>query len=179
MKNKSHHSKEALPLGNAFVTTPRKVIDWSYSQDLATCQKGWLFRFLWENCFYADSRITINGGHEVLCRRGEYIGTQREIAKKIKIMGASAVKNNLDKLKEEGFIEVERVNVKSRTRASRIRVLGYNDYNKPPSGSSAAKPKPHAATPVRQADPSQKESEEEEMTWYDQFLQKKKRDGRA
>ena len=188
MKSKSNYSKEVLhnDWGNGFVTMPRIIFDWMFGPDLATRQKGLLALFLWERCHYADSNITINGGHVVKCKRGEYIGTHREIAKKmgatvkgVKIMNESAVKSNLDKLKKEGLIEVERVNIDNKTYASRIRVLGYDRYNKPPSDSSAAKQKPCVVPPVGQTSPPEKKSGEAEGDWFDKLEERKKKEGRA
>ena len=160
MKKKANQGKETLPndWGDSFVTIPRNILDWLFSPDLATRQKGLLSLFLWRGCHYADSKITIKGGYVVLCRRSEYIDTQIEIAEKLKNFKMTdwAVKSNLKKLKEEGLIEVERVNVKKKdktesvkTLASRIRVLGYDDYNKPPSDSGQPKPKLYVATATK------------------------------
>ena len=180
MKKKANQGKETLPnnWGDSFVTIPRNIFDWVFSPDLATRQKGLLSLFLWRGCHYADSKITIKGGYGVLCRRSEYIASQIEIAEKLKNfkMTEWAVKSNLKKLKEEGLIKVERVNVKKKdktesvkTLASRIRVLGYDDYNKPPSDSGQPKPKPYVTTPKKQ-NPPVKEDEDDDDDWFEGFI---------
>ena len=173
-------SKGTTPLiwGNSFVTIPRRILEWMFSPDnTGTRLKGLLSLFLWGGCHFADSEITIKG-HGVLCKRGEYIASQSKIAEKL---GVKTVESALNNLRKEGLIEVERVNKDDRTLASRIRVVGYDDYNKGPVNYPGAKKKSDGATTKKKASSSVEENGEAKEETFDDYVKRKKKEkeGRA
>ncbi len=179
MKDRANHDNGTLPWGNSFVSIPRRIYEWLFSDDLATSRKGKLALFLWGKCHYADSDITIKGGYVVRCKRGEYIASQLKIAQCLGL-SKGIVDSTLEKLKKDGLIDVERVNVGDKTLCSRIRVVGYDNYNKPPSNSAKAKPKPYVKAPQEpHATPPARENGEAEMESFDEYVKRRKKEGRA
>ncbi len=94
------------------------------SEKLETRRRGTLLAFLFGNCYFENGYAELNG-RTVRCGRGEYVGSQREIADLLG-MKSSTANRILHSLAEDRLIAIETVEG-----GSRIRVLGYGKVTSP------------------------------------------------
>lgn len=108
-------------LGKSFVKIPRSIMDRLDSSHLAERQMARLHVCLFGLCYHTDGHATLDN-RKVVCRRGEYVGTQLRLAE---IAGIST--GSLSRLISK-MVKLQLICVNHIPGGSRIRVNGYDAF---------------------------------------------------
>lgn len=111
-------------LGKSYLMVPRVILDQLSSEILSERQQGQLHLLLFSNCLYMDGCMKLQG-RKVSCRKGEYVGTQEELARLIGIH-ITTLGHLIRKMVDQKLITVNRIKD-----GSRIRVNGYVEFTTP------------------------------------------------
>lgn len=117
--------------GKSFLTVPRVILNQLQSANLIVRQQGQLHLLLFAVCYFKDGYAMVNDC-KVSCRKGEYVGTQAELAR-LSGINASTVNILLHKMADMKLITINRI-----TNGSRIRVNGYVDFTTVPETTNAS-----------------------------------------
>lgn len=114
---RSVNEKQAIDLmGLPYVKIPRYTLDLLKSP--TTRQLGQLHLLLFDICFFADGYACLNG-RKVPCKRGEYVGTQQQLAD-LSGINIGSVNRLIRKLEAMNLISVTKIQG-----GSLIKVHGY------------------------------------------------------
>ncbi|WP_304248521.1 helix-turn-helix domain-containing protein [Parabacteroides gordonii] len=114
---RSVNEKQAIDLmGLPYVKIPRYTLDLLKSP--ATRQLGQLHLLLFDICFFVDGYACLNG-RKVPCKRGEYVGTQQQLAD-LSGINIGSVNRLIRKLEAMNLISVTKIQG-----GSLIKVHGY------------------------------------------------------
>lgn len=130
---RSVNEKQAIDLmGLPYVKIPRYTLD--LLKRPATRQLGQLHLLLFDICFFADGYASLNG-RKVPCKRGEYVGTQQQLAD-LSGINIGSVNRLIRKLEAMNLISVTKIQG-----GSLIKVHGYTSLIAAPEikGSSQKK----------------------------------------
>lgn len=118
----TENEKVALDyLGKSFIKFPRSIMDRLDSHRLEERQMARLHLCLFGLCFYTDGHATLNN-RKVVCRRGEYVGTQLRLAE-ITGISAGSLSRLISKMAKQQLITVNHI-----PGGSRIHVNGYDTF---------------------------------------------------
>lgn len=117
-------------LGKAYLKVPRTILNQLHAKSVVTRQQGQLHLLLFVSCFFTDGYVVLNE-RPVSCRKGEYVGTQSELARWSKIH-PSTVSVLLHKMENEKLITLNHI-----PGGSRIRVNGYVEFTAVPEETEA------------------------------------------
>lgn len=143
--------------GNAFLKTPRVIIEKMFSSEKTTRTTARVHWYLFVSCNYADGHVRINGKREY-CFKGEYISTYMEIARVLEISDRT-VRRCIDKLVEESLVETTRCN-----NFICFRVCGYDKFTakeEPPTTVSKDEAKPNPAVKPKKEVLAERRAEED------------------
>jgi DNA-binding MarR family transcriptional regulator len=107
--------------GKGFIVIPRNLIVRICSDDDAERTKAWILLCLFHLSFFADGKVML-GDLSFECRRGEWIGTHRQLAKLSHIPSGN-IARLLKQLAGQGLITLTRL-----PGGTRICLLDYDAY---------------------------------------------------
>lgn len=114
---RSVNEKQAIDMmGLPYVKIPRYTLD--LMKNPATRQLGQLHLLLFDVCFFADGCAKLNG-QKVPCKRGEYVGTQQQLAD-LSGISIGSINRLIRKLEAMHLISVTKIQG-----GSLIKVHGY------------------------------------------------------
>lgn len=116
--------------GKAYLKVPRTILNQLHAKSVLVRQQGQLHLLLFAKCFFIDGYVELNG-EQVSCRKGEYVGTQAELAR-LSGIHASTVNILLHKMVDAKLLTLTRI-----PGGSRIRVNGYVDFTTVPEEKEA------------------------------------------
>ncbi|MCD8137547.1 MAG: helix-turn-helix domain-containing protein [Parabacteroides gordonii] len=118
----TENEKVALDyLGKSFVKTPRSIMDRLNSSYLPEQQMARLHLCLFGLCYHTDGYAILDN-RKVVCRRGEYVGTQTRLAE-IAGISIGSLSRLIKKMKKLHLITVNHI-----PGGSRIHVNGYDTF---------------------------------------------------
>jgi hypothetical protein len=120
------NDKEKLALsawGKPYIRVPRFLIDYVLRSDGVNQQAAILHLLLMSLCNFAASTTIINH-KEVACKRGEYVGTYRELSGYLGLR-YERIRRLLDKLVAQNWIEVTPM-----SKGIRIYLYGYDAFTR-------------------------------------------------
>ena len=127
---RSVNEKLAIDLmGLPYVKSPRYTLN--LLKCPATRQLGQLHILLFDICFFADGYAKLNG-RKVPCKRGEYVGTQQELAD-LSGINIGSINRLIRKLEALHLISVSKIQG-----GSLIKVHGYTSLIAPPETKDAS-----------------------------------------
>lgn len=109
-------------LGKSFVKMPRKVLAMSFSHQKNDRMYARIFMALVSMCYFKEGVVKL-GKYVYICRRGEYLGSYRELANRTDVSFGS-IGYYLKALSDDGLIEYEPV-----AGGSRIKVCNYDFFS--------------------------------------------------
>jgi DNA-binding transcriptional regulator YhcF (GntR family) len=118
--------------GKAYIKIPRNLIISLIKGNKENRQFIFLHLVLMTLCNYGESSIYRNG-KEMICKRGEYIGSLRQLAKDTGIP-ATTVRRLLDKLVAQNWIEVTPI-----SKGIRVYLYGYDSFTRSSSSQEGKK----------------------------------------
>lgn len=118
----AENEKVALDyLGKSFVKTPRSIMDRLNSSYLPEQQMARLHLCLFGLCYHTDGYAILDN-RKVVCRRGEYVGTQTRLAE-IAGISIGSLSRLINWMKKQQLITVTHL-----PGGSRIHVNGYDTF---------------------------------------------------
>lgn len=106
-------------MGNAYLVIPRSILERALSPEEQERQAGMLHLALLAKCYHSDGTVLLSGG-KVPCRRGEFVGSLRNLAKLAHICPTS-VYRQVARLVDQKLIIMNRI-----PGGSRVKVCGYD-----------------------------------------------------
>lgn len=128
MKSPKNTENEAIALnylGKTFIKIPRSIMERLSSVRLAERQMAQLHLCLFGVCYHTDGYVMLDNC-KVSCRRGEYIGSQLQLAR-IAGISLGSVSRLINKMEKLQLISVSRMRG-----GSRIQVKGYDVFTRIP-----------------------------------------------
>lgn len=118
----TENEKVALEyLGKSFVKTPRSIMNRLNSSYLPEQQMARLHLCLFGLCYHTDGYAILDN-RKVVCRRGEYVGTQKRLAE-IAGINIGSLSRLINWMKKQQLITVNHL-----PGGSRIHVNGYDAF---------------------------------------------------
>lgn len=130
--------------GKGYLKVPRTILNQLHAKSVLVRQQGQLHLLLFESCFFVDGYVELNGD-QVSCRKGEYVGTQAELAR-LSGIHPSTVNVLLHKMADAKLVTLTRI-----PGGSRIRVNGYVDFTAVPEEAEAKAKEPTLADQLEAA----------------------------
>lgn len=134
-------------LGKFFIKIPRSMMDRLDSVRLVERQMARLHLYLFGLCYHTDGYVMLNN-RKVSCRRGEYVGTQLQLANITGIRPGS-LSRLIDKL-----VRLQLISVAHIPGGSRIQVKGYDVFTRIPESKETPRnaPATNAAAQMAEAE---------------------------
>lgn len=136
-------------LGKSFIKIPRSIVDRLSSISLVEQQMARLHLCLFGVCFHTDGHVVLDN-RRVVCRRGEYVGTQIRLAEMAGI-SVGSLSRLLKKMKQLQLIAVDHI-----PGGSRIRVNGYDAFTWVPEKRNPVQHVPEVGAAVQMAEAEKK-----------------------
>lgn len=134
-KQKSENEMKAVDfMGRSFIKVPCIMMNNLLDINSYKRKKGLLHLSLFGLCYHTDGYVKVKN-RRVLCARGEYVGTYRDLADLTGI-GISSIYRIMHSLVKQRLVEVTAVEG-----GSRIRVYGYEEFTSKPVSESSPKGK--------------------------------------